>query len=100
MIANFPTGIVTFLFTDFEGSTWLWEQYPDAMQAALARHDGLLRNIIEMQGGHMVKTTGDGLHAVFARAQMDEPAFERSWVEGRLMTVEQAIACAMEANRL
>jgi predicted ATPase/class 3 adenylate cyclase len=62
-----PSGTVTFLFTDIEGSTRLWEQYPEAMQAALVRHDVLLRTIIEAQGGQIIKTTGDGLHAVFAR---------------------------------
>jgi predicted ATPase/class 3 adenylate cyclase len=60
--------MVTFLFTDIEGSTRLWEEQPAAMKAVLARHDVLLREIIELQGGHIVKTTGDGLHAVFARA--------------------------------
>ena len=60
-----PTGTVTFLFTDIEGSTTLWEQYPDAMQVALARHDTLLRHAIESSDGCIVKTTGDGVHAVF-----------------------------------
>ena len=63
-----PTGTVTFLFTDIEGSTTLWEQYPDAMQAALARHDRLLRHAIESSGGCIVKSTGDGVLAVFAAA--------------------------------
>ena len=64
----FPTGTVTFLFTDIEGSTPLWEQQPDAMQAALARHDRLLRHVIESSGGCIVKSTGDGVYAVFAVA--------------------------------
>ncbi len=68
MTSGFPSGTVTFLFTDIEGSTRLWEQYPEAMQAALAMHDVLLREIIEDQGGHVIKTTGDGLHAAFERA--------------------------------
>src|SRR5262245_47204920 len=68
-----PTGTVTFLFTDLETSTRLWEEQPQAMQDALARHDELLRNAIESHGGHVVKTTGDGFHAVFgtARAALD-----------------------------
>ncbi len=57
-MTHLPAGTVTFLFTDIEGSTRLWEQHPEAMQAALARHDRLLRNIIETQGGHVIKTTG------------------------------------------
>jgi predicted ATPase/class 3 adenylate cyclase len=63
-----PTGAVTFLFTDIEDSTQLWEQYPDAMQSALARHDSILREAIETHRGHLVKMTGDGVHAVFEQA--------------------------------
>ncbi len=63
-----PTGTVTFLFTDIESSTRLWEEDPEAMKAALARHDELLRDAIEAQGGHVVKSTGDGVHAVFTTA--------------------------------
>jgi predicted ATPase/class 3 adenylate cyclase/Tfp pilus assembly protein PilF len=63
-----PTGTVTFLFTDIEGSTTLWEQIPDAMRPALAYHDGLVRDAIESNGGCIVKSTGDGVHAVFAVA--------------------------------
>jgi predicted ATPase/class 3 adenylate cyclase len=63
-----PTGTVTFLFTDLEGSTRLWEEHPESMQAALARHDEILRAAIDARGGHVVKMTGDGAHAVFASA--------------------------------
>jgi class 3 adenylate cyclase len=57
-------GIVTFLFTDVEGSTTLWERHPVAMQAALARHDKVLRSAIASSNGLIVKTTGDGVFAV------------------------------------
>jgi predicted ATPase/class 3 adenylate cyclase len=63
-----PSGTVTFLFTDIEGSTKLWEQHPHLMQQALARHDALLHASIAAHGGAVVKSTGDGLLAVFARA--------------------------------
>ena len=63
-----PTGTVTFLFTDIEGSTALWEQHPDAMQVALARHDALLRHAVESNDGCIVKSTGDGVHAAFGAA--------------------------------
>jgi predicted ATPase/class 3 adenylate cyclase len=63
-----PTGTVTFLFTDLEGSTRLWEQFPDAMKEALARHDEILRDAITSHGGVIVKTTGDGAHAAFGEA--------------------------------
>ena len=46
-MTELPTGTVTFLFTDLEGSTRLWEEHPDAMQRALARHDEILRDAIE-----------------------------------------------------
>jgi predicted ATPase/class 3 adenylate cyclase len=63
-----PTGTVTFLFTDLEESTRLWEQHPDAMGVALARHDEILRDAVESHRGQVVKTTGDGVHAVFTTA--------------------------------
>jgi predicted ATPase len=57
------------LFTDIEGSTRLWEEHPDAMRDALARHDELSRDAIEAHGGYVVKTTGDGFHAAFGTAE-------------------------------
>ena len=63
-----PTGTVTFLFTDIEGSTRLWEVHPDAMRVALARHDALLHGAIAQAGGYLVKTTGDGVIAAFDTA--------------------------------
>jgi predicted ATPase/class 3 adenylate cyclase len=72
-VPELPSGTVTFLFTDLEGSTRLWEQHPAAMRPALERHDALLRAAVETAGGTVVKTTGDGLHAVFTttRAALD-----------------------------
>ena len=58
----------TYLFSDVEGSTRLWERHPEAMQDALARHDAILRAAVEGCGGTVVKTTGDGLMAVFGSA--------------------------------
>jgi class 3 adenylate cyclase len=63
-----PSGTVTFLFTDIEGSTRIWQEHPDAMQGVLARHGEILRTAIESHGGYVVKTTGDGAHAAFATA--------------------------------
>ena len=56
---------VTLLFTDIEGSTALWEEDEARMSQALALHDALARNAVESHGGDMVKTTGDGILAVF-----------------------------------
>lgn len=56
---------LTFLFTDLENSTVLWQQAPEEMQRALTQHDGILRAVVEANNGRIVKTTGDGIHAVF-----------------------------------
>ena len=75
-----PAGIVTFLFTDIEGSTQLWEQAPEAMKVALARHDAILRLVIEAHHGYIFKTMGDAFYAAFANAP-------------------QAVSAALEAQR-
>jgi class 3 adenylate cyclase len=66
MTAAAPSGVVTFLFTDVEGSTRRWENDADAMRAALAAHDEVLRRVIKAHGGFMFKHTGDGVCAAFA----------------------------------
>ena len=75
-----PTGTVTFLFTDVEGSTRLWEAHAAAMRAALARHDALLRDSIGSHDGHIFKTGGDAFCAAFH-------------------TAPDALAAALEAQR-
>lgn len=60
-----PAGNLTFLFTDLENSTPLWENFPESVRTATARHDVLMRTVIERHHGRVVKTTGDGFHAVF-----------------------------------
>ncbi len=61
-----PSGVVTFLFTDVEGSTRRWETDADLMRKALAAHDEVLRSAIEGHGGFLFKHTGDGVCAAFA----------------------------------
>jgi predicted ATPase/class 3 adenylate cyclase len=80
-MASPPTGTVTFLFTDIEGSTKLWEDNAPAMQAALARHDELLRLAIEEHGGYLFKTVGDAFCCAFP-------------------TAPDALEAALEAQRL
>lgn len=63
-----PTGTVTFLLTDIVGSTRLWEEHPAVMPRVLALHDGLLLEAIAANHGWPVKSTGDGILAVFDRA--------------------------------
>jgi len=80
-----PTGTITFLFTDIEGSTKLWENHPDVMKTALARHDALLKKAIEARGGYVFKTVGDAFCAAFA-----EPtdALEAALAAQRALTAE------------
>ncbi len=61
-----PSGVVTFLFTDIEGSTRRWESDTDAMRSALLAHDKVLRTAIESHGGFVFSHTGDGVVAAFA----------------------------------
>ncbi len=62
-----PSGTVTFLFTDVEGSTRLWEEYPAEMEVALERHDEILRSAISSFGGYVFSTAGDAFAAAFGR---------------------------------
>jgi predicted ATPase/class 3 adenylate cyclase len=64
-MADLPSGMVTFLYTDIEGSTPLWEHEPEQMRFALARHHAILRSAIAAQGGQAYKTIGDAFQAAF-----------------------------------
>ncbi len=64
----FPTGTVTFLFTDIEGSTQRWQQDDRLMSDALLAHDRMLRSVVERHGGVVFKHTGDGMCAAFVSA--------------------------------
>jgi class 3 adenylate cyclase len=63
-----PTGTVTFLFTDIEGSTQRWESAPETMPAALERHDAIMRSAIDSHDGYIFATGGDGFAVAFSRA--------------------------------
>src|SRR5206468_7415709 len=67
-MAERPSGTVTFLFTDIEGSTRRWEQDAALMRTALARHDAILRSSIEGHDGYIFKTVGDAFCAAFVTA--------------------------------
>ncbi len=75
-----PTGTVTFLFSDIEGSTARWERDRKAMEPALALHDALMRAALEERGAYVFKTVGDAFCAAFA-------------------TAADAIAAALDAQR-
>ncbi len=76
-----PTGTVTFLYTDIEGSTKRWEKSPAPMRAAVERHDAILRQVIKESGGSVFRTMGDAFCASFA-------------------TAPEALAAALAAQRL
>jgi predicted ATPase/class 3 adenylate cyclase len=83
-MTELPSGTVTFLFTDIEGSTALWEHHPDAMPVALARHDEILRTAITGHRGTVYAELGDGMAAVFASARDAVAAgvdAQQRWVE-------------------
>lgn len=75
-----PTGTVTFVFSDIEGSTQRWDSNRQAMQAAVRRHDALMRSAIESNGGYIFKTIGDAFCAAFRSS-------------------EEALAATLEAQR-
>jgi DNA-binding winged helix-turn-helix (wHTH) protein len=66
-LTGLPSGTVSFLFTEVEGSGKLWEHHPVEMRSALQRHDELLRAAIDETGGHVFSQAGDSVAAVFAR---------------------------------
>ena len=70
-LSYLPTGVITYLFTDLEGSTQLWQEHPGEMSGVLARHDALLTSVNEEHGGMVVRSRGEGdsLFAVFVRAR-------------------------------
>ena len=75
-MANPPTGTLTFLFTDIEGSTKMWQRDRETMSEALARHDRILRDVVEERGGYVFKTVGDAFCCAFATAPI---AWRRPW---------------------
>jgi class 3 adenylate cyclase len=85
-VASPPAGTVTFLFTDIEGSTRMWEDDAPAMRAALARHDEILQSTIEDHGGYVFKTVGDAFCCTFSTAP---DALEAALETQRLLLKEQ-----------
>ena len=75
MVAATPSGVVSFLFTDVEGSTKLWDADSDAMAASLQLHDQIMREEIDAHGGHVFSTAGDAFAVAFGR---DEDAVSAS----------------------
>ncbi|MEN8040959.1 MAG: adenylate/guanylate cyclase domain-containing protein [Actinomycetota bacterium] len=84
---NPPTGTVTFLFTDIEGSTRLWDQHPDAMAHALEAHDALLTEVVRAHSGYVFSQAGDGwgisfsspTHAIGAALEIQDRLSTAQW---------------------
>jgi predicted ATPase/class 3 adenylate cyclase len=102
-----PSGPVTFLFTDVEGSTRLWEGHPDEMRVALEAHDEILRQSIEVTGGFVFSTAGDAFAAAFEspgdaisaaeRAQRDLAG--HAWPEDVSMRVRMGVHTGVAQQR-
>jgi len=98
-MADLPTGTVTLLFSDIEGSTRLWEAHAEAMRAALARHDALLRHCIGDHHGHVFKTGGDAFCAAFhtasdafeAALEAQRALHREPWPEAAKLRVRMAL---------
>jgi class 3 adenylate cyclase/tRNA A-37 threonylcarbamoyl transferase component Bud32 len=97
--SNVPTGTVTFLFTDIEGSTAMWEDHPDQMQVALARHDEILHAAIEAREGYVFKMMGDACYAAFGNTRealeatlaAQRALFAEKWEKGTEIRVRMAL---------
>jgi predicted ATPase/class 3 adenylate cyclase len=106
-VASPPTGTVTFLFTDIEGSTKLWERHPAAMQTALARHDEILRDAIEERGGYVFKTVGDAFCCAFptppdaleAALETQRRLLSSEWEQTGPLTVRMALHMGVAEER-
>jgi predicted ATPase/class 3 adenylate cyclase len=99
---------LTFLFTDLEGSTRLWEKFPEAMKGALKRHDTILQEAVESPGGRVVKSTGDGTMAVFASAvdgvaaclAAQRALAREPWPETGPLKVRMGLHCGLAERRV
>ena len=106
-MSDLPTGTVTFLFTDIEGSTRLWDEFPEAMQVALARHDTILREAIERNGGAVFKTIGDAFCAAFAvgsdalsaALEAQRTLITEAWKDGLTLRVRMALHVGTAEHR-
>jgi class 3 adenylate cyclase len=78
---------LTYLFTDLENSTHLWQQAPMAMQDALARHDAIMEAVIEEHNGRVVKSTGDGRPCGVRPLCAGVAFHDRPWEFGRCVLV-------------
>src|SRR5262249_32087380 len=91
-VSDLPTGMVTFLFTDIEGSTRLWERYPDETPAALGRHDSILHQAIADQEGVVFGRVGGAFLEAFGAPR---PAVRAAVAAQRALYTEPGGAIGM-----
>lgn len=102
-----PSGVITFLFSDIEGSTQLWEQNTQSMKRALRRHDSLLRQTVAACNGYVFKTMGDGffiafshsVDAVTAALAAQRALHAEDWPESTQLRVRMALATGLVESR-
>lgn len=100
-MSDFPIGTITFLFTDMQDSSRLWEQYPDAMQRALKRHDEIIESLSGLHHGQVVRPRGEGdsrfvvfrraLDGVKAAAAIQQALHNENWPDGIPLLVRMGI---------
>ena len=97
-----PTGTVSFLLTDIEASTRLWEDYPEQMAVALARHDAIVRSAITERRGYVFGTSGDGFNAAFwtAREALDAATTAQNVCPPRRGRSRSAWQCGWASTRV
>src|SRR5687767_3752013 len=94
-MADLPSGTVTFLLTDVEGSTALWEDAPGAMRSSLVRHDASFEATAALVRDDRPGTRGAGHGRPRAAGK---EGFTAAWVAGRALTVDRAVAEALQAT--
>ncbi len=98
-MATEPHDTVTFLFTDIEGSTKLWDQSQERMSAALKKHDDIVRGVIERNNGKVFETVGDAFCTAFSNApdavaaaiEVQRRLADVSWTKDAAIFVREAI---------
>jgi predicted ATPase/class 3 adenylate cyclase len=102
-----PAGTITFLFSDIEGSTRLWESSPESMRESLTRHDAIVRSAIEDSGGYVFATGGDGFAVAFGRvgnalaaaAAAQERLVAEPWPEAAVISVRMGLHTGEASER-
>ena len=104
---GYPSGTVSFLFTDIEGSTKLWQSSGEGMSVALSRHDKIVRDEIVARGGYIFKTVGDAFCAAFhtpydavnAAIDAQKALNDEKWTEATQIRVRMAVHAGSAEER-